>query len=93
MTDSQKLDLLLDKVGNMDENIQDLKSDVVELKSDVSNLYDITAKMQGEINGLKNGQHEIRKNLKKMADMLEDTYNVALDAWGQSCENRVLLTQ
>lgn len=38
MTDSEKLDFLVDKVGSMDNRLQRVESDVAELKSDVSGL-------------------------------------------------------
>ena len=48
--------------------------------------------MQGDIAALKNGQKEIRKDVKKLTQKVEDTYQIALEAWGLSNENRAQLT-
>lgn len=107
MTDSQKIDLILTELTGLKEDVSELKSDVSELKSDVSGLKedvsglkeDVSsiklemARMNGEINGLKSGQLLIRRDIKDMKNKLENTYQLALEAWGNSIENRELLTQ
>lgn len=49
MTDSRKLDLLLEKVTGMEKDVSELKADMVEVKADIVELKkDVTA-MKGEI--------------------------------------------
>ena len=49
MTDSRKLDLLLEKVTGMEKDVSELKADMVEVKADMVELKkDVTA-MKGEI--------------------------------------------
>ena len=43
------------------------------------------------MSALKAGQLEIRKDMKELDRKITDTYNLALDAWGTSMENRVWL--
>ena len=107
MTDSQKLDLILaeltglkengnslkEEVTSLREDVTSLREDVNTLKEDVNTLKLETARMNGEINGLKNGQLLIRRDIKDMKNKLENTYQLALEAWGNSIENRELLTQ
>ena len=48
--------------------------------------------MQGDIAALKDGQTKIRMDLKVLDQRMDDTYQLALEAWGTSIENRVLIT-
>lgn len=100
MTDSQKIDLILTELTGLKGDVHELKEDVSSLKEDVSGLNeDVSsiksemARMNGEINGLKSGQLLIRRDIKDMKNKLENTYQLALEAWGNSIENRELLTQ
>lgn len=45
-------------------------------------------KLNSQVSALKSGQIELRKELKEVNAKLSDTYNLALDAWGTSIENR-----
>lgn len=92
MTDSEKLDLLLVGMEGMQGDIHELKNDVAELRTDVDTLKVTVEGMQGDIAALKNGQKEIRKDVKKLTQKVEDTYQIALEAWGLSMENRAQLT-
>lgn len=48
-------------------------------------------KLESETAALKSGQVEIRKELKEMNRKISDTYDLALEAWGKSTENRTWL--
>lgn len=45
-------------------------------------------KLESQVSALTVGQAEIRKDLKTLDKKITETYNLALDAWGQSTENR-----
>lgn len=45
-------------------------------------------KVESEVSSLKSGQLEIRKELKEMDRKISGTYDLALEAWGKSTENR-----
>ena len=45
-------------------------------------------KVESEISSLKSGQLEIRKELREVNRKTSDTYDLALEAWGKSTENR-----
>lgn len=45
-------------------------------------------KLESEVSALRVGQREIRKELKAVNDKVSDTYQLALDAWAISAENR-----
>ena len=48
-------------------------------------------KLESEVSGLRTGQVAIRKELKEVHHKVSDTYELALDAWGKSTENRTWL--
>lgn len=45
-------------------------------------------KLESQVSALTVGQVEIRKDLKTLDEKVTETYNLALDAWGTSTENR-----
>lgn len=48
-------------------------------------------KLESEVASLGAGQLTIRKELKEVHHTVADTYDLALDAWGKSTENRTWL--
>lgn len=48
-------------------------------------------KLESEVASLGAGQLAIRKELKEVHHTVADTYDLALDAWGKSTENRTWL--
>lgn len=48
-------------------------------------------KLESEVSGLRTGQVSIRKELREVNHKVSDTYELALDAWGKSTENRTWL--
>lgn len=48
-------------------------------------------KLESEVSGLRTGQIAMRKELKEVHHKVSDTYELALDAWGKSTENRTWL--
>ena len=68
----------------------DQKLEILEEKFDqklepINNRLD---KLESEVSALRVGQREIRKELKAVNDKVTDTYQLALDAWATSAENR-----
>lgn len=77
MAEGEMLNLIL-------ESVNSLKDDVKEVNRRLD-------KMESEISALKAGQADIRKDIKKVDKRVSDTYELALDAWGKSTENRMWL--
>ncbi len=46
------------------------------------------ARIESDVSALKFEQIEIKKELREIRHKVSDTYELALDAWGQSAENR-----
>ena len=64
-------------------NLFDSKMD--EKLQPINNRLD---KLESEMSSLRAGQISIRKELKEVHHKVADTYDLALDAWGKSTENR-----
>ena len=47
--------------------------------------------LESNVNALRTGQIETRKEIKEVSIKVSQTYDIALDAWGQSTENRELI--
>lgn len=45
-------------------------------------------KLEFKVNALRSGQIDIRKDIKAIDIKVSETYDIALDAWGTSTENR-----
>ena len=70
---------LFEKLDNMER-----KLDKVESRLD---------KVESRLDNLESGQAEIKKQIYRMDRKISDTYNLALDAWGQGVENRKWLEE
>ncbi len=74
MTDSEKLDLLLTQIQEVNQKVDKLTDEQSETKKKVEKLALEQTRMQNE--------------LYKISRKIEDTYGVALDALAATAENR-----
>lgn len=77
----KKFDERLSPINNRLDKME-IRLDKMEIRLD---------KMESEISAIKIGQAELRKDMKELKLKVNETYELALDAWGQSTENRVWL--
>lgn len=73
----QKLQPINDRLDNMDNRLDSMDSQLNSL----NNRLD---KIESDVSVLK-------KEMRVVKDKISDTYNLALEAWGQSTENRTWL--
>jgi len=76
MTDSQKLDLLLEKVTSMEGNIAEIKSDVAELKTRVTSLEKDVAELKQDVAELKTRVTSLEKDV---AELKQDVAELKQD--------------
>ena len=69
MTDSEKLNLILDKVGILDESVSSLKSDMKDVKEKVGTLDE-------SVNSLKADMQEVKQKVSKIDLTLENEIRV-----------------
>ena len=70
------------------EDLQAIASLMDSKLQPINNRLD---KLESEMSSLKAGQRELKKELREVKDKVNATYELALDAWGQSTENRTWL--
>lgn len=68
-------------------------SDVIDRKFDerFAPINNRLERIESETSALRAGQREIRKDLKAVNTKVSDTYDIALEAFGTSMENRTWL--
>lgn len=80
---------LLQAMSNMmDDKLKPVHDSLDKMNSRLDKVESRLDKLESQTQALQTGQTEIRKELKKVSDRVEDTYNLALESWGKSTENR-----
>lgn len=80
MADYEILQSLLDKMSNLETDLLEIKNNQIDLQE--------FRKLQSDLDEVKNNQIETRIELYRIDRKISDTYNLALDAWGQNAENK-----
>lgn len=68
MTDTQKLDLLLENSIWLKENVTQLKGDVTQLKGDVTQLKEDVTQLKGDVTQLKEDVTQLRENVTRLEE-------------------------
>jgi cell division protein FtsL len=68
-----------------------MSDDIKEIEKGQLEIKKVQLKMSNDIKEIKKGQLEIEKVQLKMSNDIKEIEKLALDAWGQSTENRMLL--
>ena len=84
MTDSEKLDLLLEKMVGLESDVSNLKSDVSNLKSDMQDVKERVTKIDLTL------ENEIRVNIQRVAEGHLDLSRNLHDAMKPSNEIEML---
>lgn len=80
---------LLQAMSNMmDDKLKPVHDSLDKMNSRLDKVESRLDKLESQTQALQTGQTEIRKELKKVSDRVEDTYNLALESWEKSTENR-----
>lgn len=95
MTDNEMLKQIFEKVtdldakvSGLDTKVSGLDAKVSSLESDMKTVKNRLDKIDSEVSALRVGQIELHKEIKQVDKRVSETYNLALEAWGTSTENR-----
>lgn len=88
-----EVQVLKTDVQGLKTDVQVLKTDVQVLKTDVQEMKADIKVIFRRLNRLEVGQAETKRVLYRLERQIFDTYNLALDSWGQGVENRVWFTE
>lgn len=76
----------------MDNELKSMLTTIVDeihsVKDDIRKIDTRLEKVESQVSALRNGQIEIRKEIKEVSIRVSDTYELALESWGQGTENR-----
>lgn len=85
MQDNELLQAISDMMDKkLDERLTPINTRLEKLEADTSAL-------KAGQNRIVEKQRELRQDIKKLDDKISNTYDLALDAWGTSTENRTWL--
>lgn len=70
---------------------EDLQAIATLMDNKLQPVHNRLDKIESEISALKTGQRELKEEVREVKNKVNDTYDLALDAWGQSTENRYWL--
>ena len=76
MTDNEKLDLLIERVGNLQNHISGLKTDMTEMKGELSGLKTDMTSVKGEISGLRGELSDVKTDVQSTKMILENEIRV-----------------
>lgn len=82
------LDKMNSRLDKVESRLDKMDSRLDKVESRLDKMDSRLDKLESQTQALQTGQTEIRKELKKVSDRVEDTYNLALESWGKSTENR-----
>lgn len=90
-----KVDIRLDgmdsRLDGMDSRLDGMDSRLDKMDSRLDKMDIRLDKIESEVSALHANQIEFNKELKELDRKVTDTYELALEAWGTSTENRMWL--
>ncbi len=86
---SNMLDKKLDeKLQPIHNRLDAMENRLDKMENRLDKMENRLDKIESEVSALKAGQIELSKEVKQLKIKVEDTYDLALEAWGRSVENR-----
>ena len=89
----QKVEDLDHKVEDLDRKVEDLEHRMENVERRMDSVESRLDKLASDTASLKAGQLSLRKDIKILDQNVQSTYELALDAWGKSTENRMLIQE
>ncbi|MBR1931537.1 MAG: hypothetical protein IJ833_08730 [Lachnospiraceae bacterium] len=85
---NEGLDTIANRLDKVDERLGKVENRLDKVENRLDKVENRLDKVESEVSALKIGQRELSKQMKRLDEKVTDTYNLALEAWGQSTENR-----
>lgn len=87
----QKLQPINNELDNINSRLDKMDSRLDGMDSRLDKMDSRLDKIESEVSALHANQIEFNKELKELDRKVSDTYELALEAWGTSTENRMWL--
>lgn len=78
--------------GLLDEKLQPVYYRLDSMGGRLDKMDNRLDRVESEIGALKEGQQKLRQELKRVSDKVNETYELALENWGQVQESKARLT-
>lgn len=72
----------------MDKKLEPINGRLDKMENQLHKIENRLDKMESQVSASRVGQIELRKEIKEVNIKVSETYQLALDAWGTSTENR-----
>lgn len=87
----QKLQPINNQLDNINSRLDKMDSRLDGMDSRLDKMDSRLDKIESEVSAIQANQIEFNKELKELDRKVSDTYELALEAWGTSTENRIWL--
>lgn len=87
-----RLDSMGGRLDGMDSRFDGMDSRLDKMDSRLDKMDSRLDRVESEIGALKEGQQRLRQDLKRVSDKVNETYELALENWGQVQESKARLT-
>ena len=81
------------EIREMRAEIQGLRAETQSMRAENQDIQKDIHEIRQKVNRLEVGQAELKREIYRIDRKISDTYNLALDAWGQGVENRTYLEE
>ena len=75
----------------LDQKLQPVHNRLDKIENRLDKVEGRLDKVESEVSSLNSGQLELKKGSREILKKVSETYELALEAWGKSTENRVWL--
>lgn len=90
---NERLEVLDTRVANLEQKVEDLDHRMESVERRMESVESRLDKLESDTASLKAGQLSLRKDIKILDQKVQSTYELALEAWGKSTENRMLIQE
>ena len=88
-----RLDNMDTRLDSMETRFDSMETRLDSMETRFDSMENRLDKIESEVSALKVGQREFNKELRRIKDKVSNTYDLALEVWGQSTENRTWLEE
>ena len=82
-----------ERLGNVEQRLDRVEQRLDRVEQRLDRVEQRLDKLESDTAALKAGQLSLKKDIKVLEQKVQDTYELALEAWGKSTENRAMIQE
>ena len=82
-----------ERLGKVEGRLDSVEQRLDRVEQRLDRVEQRLAKLESATAALKAGQLSLKKDIKVLEQKVQDTYELALEAWGKSTENRAMIQE